>query len=58
MLTSATYQPGNIPGILLLGEPSKGSLILRTASRLDALSDYPIQWRLPSYATGVTTGVP
>ena len=33
----------------------KGSLILRTASRLDAFSVYPIHRRLPGRATGVTT---
>ena len=35
-----------------------GYLILRMASRLDAFSAYPEGSWLPSYATGVTTGVP
>ncbi len=35
-----------------------GDLILRVASRLDAFSGYPFRTRLPSDATGVTTGTP
>ena len=50
-----TYQRPNFGRILFL---ANGSLILRLVSRLDAFSVYPFHRRLPSYATGVTTGVP
>ncbi|EDT83596.1 hypothetical protein CBB_A0247 [Clostridium botulinum Bf] len=40
MLTSLTYQPGVLPGVLLAY--AMGNLILRLASRLDAFSVYPV----------------
>jgi hypothetical protein len=40
------------------GDCSRGDLILGQVSRLDAFSGYPCRTRLPSCATGVTTGTP
>ena len=40
-LTPAAYQPGSLPGTLLVF--TMGYLILRLASRLDAFSVYPIR---------------
>jgi hypothetical protein len=39
MLPSPAYQPGSLPGILLVF--TMGKLILKLASRLDAFSGYP-----------------
>ena len=39
--THAAYQPGSLPGTLLVF--TMGYLILRLASRLDAFSVYPIR---------------
>ena len=41
-----------------LGPEGQGDLILRSASRLDAFSGYPIQPWLPGNALGRTTGTP
>ena len=41
MLTLAAYQPGSLPGTLLAY--AMGNLILRSVSRLDAFSVYPIR---------------
>ena len=40
-LTPAAYQPGSLPGTLLAY--AMGNLILRSVSRLDAFSVYPIR---------------
>ena len=44
-LTSPTYQTGGLPDTLLAF--AMGYLILRSASRLDAFSGYPVQTWLP-----------
>ena len=41
ILTPAAYQPGSLPGTLLAY--AMGNLILRSVSRLDAFSVYPIR---------------
>ena len=53
--TSALSTSSSLRGIMCF---LTGYLILRGASRLDAVSVYPFQSWLPGYATGVTTGEP
>ena len=57
-LTPAAYQSCSLQGALLVAEATKGNLILKLASRLDAFSAYHIQTWLPGDAPGGTTGTP
>ena len=56
MLTSLTYQPRRLQGVLLAC--AMGYLILRGASRLDAFSVYPFQTWLLCHALGNATDAP
>ena len=56
VLTPPTYLPCSLHGVLL--PFGMAYLFLRSVSRLDAFSVYPIRTSLPSYAVGTTTVAP
>ena len=56
VFTPPTYLPCSLHGVLL--PFGMAYLFLRSVSRLDAFSVYPIRTSLPSYAVGTTTVAP